>query len=95
MNASFQGSTYDEALDGPRLTSQLERVKRLMRDQRWRTLSAIARLVGGSEAGVSARLRDLRKVQHGSLLVQRRRIGDSGLWEYRVWSEPAQLELIK
>ena len=38
----FDGSTYSPALDGPRLTSQLARVKELMSDGRWRTLQEIA-----------------------------------------------------
>ena len=94
MNAQFAGETYDEVLDGKRLASQLERVKLLMADRRWRSLSSIARIVGGSEAGVSARLRDLRKSKHGGLIVQRQRVAGTGLWVYRVWSEPKQMELV-
>lgn len=69
--------------DTHRLGRQLERVKALMSDGNWRTLKAIAEAVGGSEAGVSARLRDLRKPRFGGLCVSRRRV-DGGLWEYRV-----------
>jgi len=71
----------------PRL---LDRVRDLMRDGRWRTLAEIVELCGGSEAGVSARLRDLRKPQHGGRRVERRRRGEPrlGLWEYRL-EEPA------
>jgi hypothetical protein len=94
VNAQFDGLTYDETLDGPRLTSQLERVKRLMRDGRWRSLAAIHHIVGGSEAGISARLRDLRKPKFGGLIVERERVKKSGLWMYRVKSEPVQLELV-
>jgi hypothetical protein len=65
------------------LTSQLAKVYRLMRDGRWRTLGDIRGIVGGSEAGVSARLRDLRKKRFGGFTVERQRCPD-GLWEYRM-----------
>lgn len=74
--------------DVQRLESQLERVEALMSDGRWRTLSEIARAVAGSEAGVSARLRDLRKTGNR---VSRRRTGNPGLWEYQVFqAKPVQ-----
>jgi DNA-binding CsgD family transcriptional regulator len=79
----FDGVTYEPAQDAARLTGQLDRVCNLMRDGQWRTLSEIAVRVGGSEAGVSARLRDLRKAKFGSYEVSRRRIG-GGLWAYKV-----------
>jgi hypothetical protein len=93
MSAQFQGDTFDPVLDGPRLTRQLDRVKTLMNDGRWRTLAAIHRLVGGSEAGVSARLRDMRKSAHGNCLIERKRVKDSGLFMYRWNRMPTQIEL--
>lgn len=82
----FSGATYSRQLDGERLTGQLQRVFALISDGQWRTLAEIAVVVGGSEAGVSARLRDFRKVRFGSHVVERRRRGEpkSGLWEYRL-----------
>jgi hypothetical protein len=81
----FDGETFDPALDGARLTGQLARVYELMSDGAWRTLRDIARDAGGTEAAVSARLRDLRKARFGGHTVERRRVpGASGLWEYRV-----------
>lgn len=79
----FDGRTYDPALDQRRLEKLLGRVWALMCDGQWRTLGEIAALVGGSEAGISARLRDLRKPQFGEYVVDRRR-RDGGLFEYRV-----------
>ena len=79
----FDGETFDLDRDGERLTGQLDRVRALMRDGRWRTLSEIAARVEGSEAGVSARLRDLRKPRFGSLTVEREYVSD-GVWRYRV-----------
>ena len=76
----FHGETFEEAKDGQRLRSLLERVRALMADGRWRTLHEISSLTGGSEASVSARLRDLRKM---GLIVGRERI-KGGLWKYCV-----------
>jgi hypothetical protein len=54
-----------------------------MLDGTWRTLEGIRSTVGGSEAGISARLRDLRKPRFGGYGVERRRVS-GGLFEYRV-----------
>lgn len=82
----FSGDTYRPELDGPRLESQLEKVRELMGDGSWRTLQEIQKAVGGSEAGISARLRDLRKERFGSYVVNRRRLGDPslGLFQYQL-----------
>jgi hypothetical protein len=76
--------TFDEALDGPRLGLLAGAVAGLMEDGCWRTLGEIQRAVKmGSEAGISARLRELRR-KHGHDYEKRRRgDGRSGLWEYR------------
>lgn len=68
----FDGATYGEA-DEARLASQFDRVKDLMLDGVPRTIYAIQAIVGGSEAAISARLRDLRKPRFGSYRVERRR----------------------
>lgn len=80
----FGGPDVDEK-DEVRLTGQLMRVMALMRDGKWRTLQDIAVQVGGSEAGVSARLRDLRKPAHGAHRVEREKKTEGGLWQYRVF----------
>lgn len=82
----FDGATYEPRLDLIRLNTQLGRVKHLMIDGRWRTLRSIAAQTGGSEASVSARLRDLRKPRNGGYNVERRRVAD-GLFEYRIATE--------
>ena len=79
----FDGSTYEPTQDRERLNTQLERVKSLMLDGKWRTLGEIQLAAGGSEAAVSARLRDLRKGRFGGYDVERMRI-DGGLYAYRV-----------
>lgn len=71
------------ALDAARLGRQLEAVRSLMLDGRWRSLAEIAEATGSPEASVSARLRDLRKPRNGAFSVDRRR-RTAGQWEYRV-----------
>jgi hypothetical protein len=79
----FGGETYDPTLDKVRLKAQLVRVRELMRDGKWRSLSEIAATTGDPEASVSARLRNLRQPKHGLWTVDRRRRSQS-LWEYRL-----------
>ena len=79
----FDGATFEPSRDAERLTSQLEHVLNLMRDGRWRSLRQIAQSVQGSEASVSARLRDLRKPRFGGFTVERKYEGN-GLYVYRV-----------
>lgn len=83
---SFGGETYDPALDQDRLSKQLGRVYDAMRGGAWLTLEEIAAKTGDREAGISARIRDLRKSRHGAYTVNKRRRGDPklGLWEYRL-----------
>lgn len=84
----FDGSTFDAKLDAERLSKLLGAVLRCMLDQQWRTLGEIHAAINyiGSEASISARLRDLRKPKFGSYTVERRRRGkpSDGLFEYKV-----------
>ena len=81
--ARFDGTTYDPERDHNRLKSLLDRVRTVMNDGKWHTLAELGRWAEGSEAGVSARLRDLRKRRFGAYRVDRRRIV-GGLYEYRL-----------
>jgi len=85
----FDGATYEKPKDGERLTTLMGRVYELMRDGKWRTLRQIASKCNGTEASVSARLRDLRKEKFRSRYpskdVIRERVPDgNGLHRYRV-----------
>lgn len=73
--------------DTERISTQLNRVETLMSDGNWRTLREIAQTVNGSEAGVSARLRDCRNKL--GYIVNRRRENERGLYSYQVL-EPIQ-----
>lgn len=80
----FDGKTYNPDLDKVRLSGQLKKVFHLMEDGKYRTLREIADSVQGSEAGVSARLRDLRKDRFGAHKIISERSSVSGLWIYRM-----------
>lgn len=80
----FDGATFDVQKDYVRLKGQLARVYNWMSDGRWRTLSELKNLAGGTEAALSARLRDLRKPRFGGHVVNRRRRTNNGLWEYQL-----------
>jgi hypothetical protein len=83
----FDGDTFESKADGKRLSTLLDRVYGLMRDGRWRTLREIADATKGSEASVSARLRDLRKprfqIGRPNGGVERERV-EGGLWRYKM-----------
>lgn len=79
----FGGETYEPEQDSVRLTGQVLAVFELTQSGGWWTLAALAARTGGSEAAVSARLRDLRKRKFGGYDVERRRVA-GGLFEYRV-----------
>jgi hypothetical protein len=79
----FDGITYDAARDEVRLSRQLQNVKQILSDNRWHTLAEISQRIGGSEAGISARLRDLKKERFGRHKIERQHIS-RGLWKYRL-----------
>ncbi len=80
----FDGATFDPEKDEARLTGQLLRVYECLKDGQWWTLQRLKVTAGGSEAGCSARIRDLRKPRWGAHRIERRRVNESGLWEYRL-----------
>lgn len=87
LQFDFDGATYSPTLDGVRLGKQALAVFGLMRDGKWRTLREIRDSIGsGSEAGVSARLRDFRKAKFGGHTVnrQRRGLAEDGVFEYQL-----------
>jgi len=84
MEGPRGGGTFDPYTDTDRLNEQSKRVFRLMRDNQWRALHEIAQITGDPEASISARLRDFRKPRFGSLVVNRRRRHEPGLWEYQI-----------
>lgn len=79
----FDGETYDPALDEDRLATALGRVYQVLSDGTWYTIAQVAHLAQCSEAGASARMRDLRKWRFGHHIIERQRVS-GGLWRYRM-----------
>lgn len=97
--ADFDGKTYDPALDKDRLTKQLGRVFSVLKGGAWCTLEAIEQRIlwdygrMDSQAGISARIRDLRKPKFGGYTIEARRVVVPSMiggvvatpqWEYRM-----------
>lgn len=78
-------SAPDQAplLGGLSTGRQLGIVWDVMRDGGWHTLAELARATDMPEASISARLRDLRKPEHGGWTVSKRGAG-GGKFAYRV-----------
>lgn len=88
----FSGAAYEAKYDEIRLTGQIGRVFRAMKDSKYRTLDEIADRIyemsgkRDGAASISAQLRNLRKDSFGSHTLNRRTRGErkSGLWEYQI-----------
>ena len=78
----FAGAGYESTRDQARLTHQHIRVRNLMSDGAWRTLSQISKITQDPHASVSAQLRHMRKPRFGAWTVEKRYLG-KGLYEYR------------
>lgn len=79
--------------DIARLASHLKRIEAYMLSHGdWKTFAQIRAMCGGSEAGISARLRELRNPEFGGYSVERRHV-KNGLHEYRVSRKLGQGEL--
>jgi hypothetical protein len=79
----FDGETFIPKRDGERLTRLLDRVEAEMKSGKWYTYAALKKICGGSESGVAARIRDLRKEKFGGYTIESRHKGQ-GVWEYRL-----------
>lgn len=95
---AFGGATFDDARDGSALTRQLDAVRAKMLGGGWFTLAEIAQTlclsdgIIATEASVSARLRDLRKLKYGAYDIEKRvRQGTRRLWEYHLGTSRAEV----
>jgi hypothetical protein len=70
----------------PEGATQLERVYSVLKLGAWLTLPELNELTGDPVSSISAQLRHLRKPEHGSHTIKKRRRGESrrGLFEYRL-----------
>lgn len=85
----FDGPEYDPGQDEVRLNGQIREIWELMKDGRWRTVQTIAIVTRFPANSIQAQLRNLRKPRYGAYLVERRRVTESGLYEYRVGEKGA------
>lgn len=76
------GVTAEDAI---RLTGQVGKIYERLSDLKYHSLADLAAYAGASEAGASARIRDLRKAQWGHhTIVRRRVVGERARYEYRL-----------
>lgn len=76
--------TLDPILDQPRLNGLLGRVLDAMISGEWMTLAELKAKCGNSEAGISARIRELRRLFGYTINRRRRGAPKDGCWEYRL-----------
>ena len=76
------GPAFDEARDGQRIRGQIATLRELLLPLGYLTLAEIGRLTGYPEGSISADLRHLKKVAHGSYDVQKYRVRNT--WHYTV-----------
>ena len=79
----FDGSDYVHERDGKRLAKNHLKLKELMRDKVYRTLSEISYITKIPEASVSAGLRDFRKERFGSHTLNKKYL-ENGLYSYQL-----------
>jgi hypothetical protein len=79
----FDGADYDHERDGKRLAKNHFKLKALMQDQRFRTLSEISAITHIPEASVSAGLRDFRKEKFGRHILNKNYL-ENGLYSYQL-----------
>ena len=80
---TFDGKSYDAGQDGQRLQTLQDRVYAILVRGGWWTLPELSNATGGSQTGVAARVRDLRKPRWGGHQIERQRVA-GGLWQYRM-----------
>jgi hypothetical protein len=70
----------------PESATQLERVHKALQGRQWLTLIELHAVTGDPVSSISAQIRHLRKPEHGSHEIRKRRRGQSraGLYEYQL-----------
>ena len=96
--AQFDGDDYTHDRDYIRLSTQLDRVYKVVSDGKWYTLSEIASKTNSPEASVSAQLRNLRKAkfkeQYGDDYDIVREHVSGGLYRYQMRFQNQQGDLL-
>jgi hypothetical protein len=96
VEPAFGGDTFEEKRDGAALKHQIDVVRSLLLGGGWYTIAELtARFKErtgklATEASISARIRDLRKTEHGSYNIERRaRAPHKRLYEYHLGANTA------
>lgn len=89
---AFDGADYVPSRDDRRLLTQIDRIRNLMMDGKWRTYEDIAAVTGDPAPSISAQLRNLRKSEHGGYTVERKYKGD-GLYIFRLDPQSGERQL--
>lgn len=79
----FDGADYIHERDGKRLAKNHFKLKELMKDKVYRTLSEISYITKIPEASVSAGLRDFRKEKFGCHTLNKKYL-ENGLYSYQL-----------
>ena len=79
----FDGADYIHEQDGKRLAKNHFKLKELMQDKKFRTLSEISEITHIPEASVSAGLRDFRKERFGRHTLNKIYL-KNGLYSYQL-----------
>ena len=81
--ARYEGPV-DAKIDFDRLQGQTKAIYDLMSDGIWRTLQDIEAITNYPSPSISSQLRHLRKSRFGGHIVDKRRRGNGGTWEYKL-----------
>jgi len=79
----FSGAGVETVDDNIRLGKQIDKVLSFIKNGEWFSLSQISEAINAPHASVSAQLRNLRKREHGSYIIERKNEG-SGYHLYRL-----------
>lgn len=89
----FDGAYYNPGRDDQRLTLQIGRVFEVMSDGQWHSLPELHERTGDPEASIEAQLCHLRKVKHGSWIIDCERLNPRSALYYRRMRNPDGTEL--
>jgi len=87
----FDGADVVHERDSPRLTTQLETIRRMMMNGRWWTVAELEYATGHPGTSISAQIRNLKKSRFGSWKVDRRYEGN-GLYSFRLDPESGKVK---
>ena len=84
--SNILGTTFNEALDGKRVRTQMQVIRDYMLNHDYVTLFDIERDLHYPTSSISAQLRNLKKIQFGEHILEKRRVSidNAGTWVYKL-----------